>query len=88
MSIAMRKLVFLTTIAGIVLLASIHMIVRWLDDQGIIAIAVFDGEKSFNLLELQNGRTDLLADVEVPAGVYTQMRIFVTVCGSQLAAVW
>lgn len=41
-------------------------------------VVIFEGQKCFNLLELQNGRTDLLADADVPAGTYTQMRLVVT----------
>lgn len=41
-------------------------------------VVIFEGEKDFNLLDLQNGRTDLLAEMDVPAGTYTQMRLFVT----------
>ncbi|HUU96073.1 MAG TPA: DUF4382 domain-containing protein [Phycisphaerae bacterium] len=41
-------------------------------------LTIFEGEKEFDLLDLQNGRADLLADVEVPVGTYTQMRLVVT----------
>jgi hypothetical protein len=48
------------------------------DDRPFVVIFSSEEGKSFNLLELQNGRTDLLADAEVPAGRYDQMRIIVS----------
>jgi hypothetical protein len=47
------------------------------DDDGSF-IVIFEGEKVFNLLDLRNGRTDLLADMDIPAGEYDQMRLIVT----------
>lgn len=47
------------------------------DDVGTWLV-VFEGEREFNLLDLQGGRTDLLADADVPAGTYSQMRLIVT----------
>ena len=47
------------------------------DDNDSPFIVIFEGERVLNLLDLQNGRTDLLADIDVPAGTYTQMRLIV-----------
>ena len=47
------------------------------DDDGPF-IVIFEGSKTFNLLDLQGGRTDLLAGADIPAGAYTQMRLIVT----------
>jgi hypothetical protein len=49
-------------------------------DEGRPFIEIYSDEvgKTFNLLELQKGQVDLLADATVPAGTYDQMRIIVT----------
>jgi len=39
---------------------------------------VFEGERSFDLMKLRGGRTDLLADAVIPVGTYTQLRLIVT----------
>jgi hypothetical protein len=48
------------------------------DDDDGSWLTVFQGEETFNLLELRNGRTDLLALADLPAGQYNQMRVVVT----------
>lgn len=48
------------------------------DGDGSPFVVIFEGESIFNLLDLQNGRSDLLAEAELEAGTYTQMRVFVT----------
>jgi len=47
------------------------------DDDGSF-IVIFEGESVLNLLDLQNGRTDLLAEADIPAGTYTQMRLILS----------
>jgi hypothetical protein len=47
-----------------------------MDNEGFITILTHS--RSFNLLDLQNGRTDLLADAEIPAGEYDEMRLVVS----------
>jgi hypothetical protein len=48
------------------------------DEDDAAWVTVFEGEKPFNLLELQGQRTEILADTEIGAGTYTQMRLVVT----------
>lgn len=44
-------------------------------------ITVFEGSKEFNLLDLRNGVVQELAEVEVPAGSYNLIRIYVEDAG-------
>ena len=49
------------------------------DSHGSPFVVIFEGEREFNLLDLQNGRTDLLAEAtSLPAGNYNLMRVYVT----------
>jgi hypothetical protein len=49
------------------------------DDEGESGwVTLYSGEKTFDLLDLRNGRTDLLADADIPAGSYNQLRLVVT----------
>ncbi|MCH7813775.1 MAG: DUF4382 domain-containing protein [Planctomycetes bacterium] len=41
-------------------------------------VVLFEGERTFDLLELRNGRTDLLAEATIPAGNYKELRLIVT----------
>lgn len=49
---------------------------EWVPAQG------FDGPKTYNLLELQNGKTALLGDLVLPAGEYEQIRLMLGVSES------
>jgi hypothetical protein len=44
-------------------------------------ITIFEGSKEFNLLELRNGVMEELVDVEIPAGSYNLIRIYVENAG-------
>ncbi len=48
------------------------------DDSHNAFITIFEGKQTFDLLDLQKGKTDLLAEAEIPAGTYKQMRLIVT----------
>ncbi len=48
------------------------------DDDAFITVFEDQTGKPFDLLELQNGQTDLLAEAEVPVGEYTQMRLVIS----------
>ncbi|HKQ46569.1 MAG TPA: DUF4382 domain-containing protein [Phycisphaerae bacterium] len=41
-------------------------------------VVIFEGERTLDLLDLRNGRTDLLAEADIPVGMYDQMRLVVT----------
>ena len=41
------------------------------------AIVLTDSSRAFNLLQLQNGVTAVLADLEIPPGRYSQLRLIV-----------
>lgn len=49
-----------------------------LKGSGADSVLLSDGDQSFNLLDLQNGITAPLADLEVAAGTYSQLRIRVS----------
>ena len=44
-------------------------------------ITIFEGSKEFNLMELRNGVMEELVDVEIPAGSYNLVRIYVEDAG-------
>ena len=47
------------------------------DTMGYPFLTVFEGNREFNLLELRNGITGELANVEIPAGEYDLVRLYV-----------
>jgi hypothetical protein len=48
------------------------------EDGGGGFLVISDLEQEFNLLDLQGGQTDLLAEAVLPVGTYTQLRLIVT----------
>jgi hypothetical protein len=47
------------------------------DTAGYPFLTIFEGSREFNLLELRNGVTEELVNLEVPAGEYNLMRLYV-----------
>jgi len=47
------------------------------DTAGYPFLTVFEGTREFNLLELRNGVSEQLASVEIPAGEYDLIRLYV-----------
>jgi hypothetical protein len=47
------------------------------DESGFLTVFESSEGKEFNLLELQNGKTDILADTTVPVGSYDQIRFII-----------
>lgn len=47
------------------------------DDEGDARVTLFTGSQTFDLLDLQNGVTEELADIVIPAGSYSQLRLVV-----------
>jgi hypothetical protein len=47
------------------------------DTAGYPFITLFEGSKEFNLLELRNGVTEELVDMEIPSGDYNLIRLYV-----------
>jgi hypothetical protein len=50
----------------------------WEDNDSSAFIVVLNSPMELNLLELRNGVTTLLAELDVPAGMYDQVRIFIS----------
>lgn len=48
------------------------------DESSFVTVFEDSTGKAFNLIELQNGETDLLASAEVPVGTYTQLRLIIS----------